>query len=139
MNQLIRILTSPFDLSQDYPLRVVWLAGTGVAISLRAFSFCSSTISQSMAGQWMILFREWTASGQRQWPSPSGNGNTRIECNQEHSLSPLTIDYLDVTLWQREQWRDEQLLQTQTAWWQHQLADLEPLNLPLDYPRPPSV
>ncbi len=53
-------------------------------------------------------------------------------------LKPLAIQYADFALWQRQRLNDaerERLVQ----YWQHQLADVEALDLPLDFPRPPRL
>ena len=50
-------------------------------------------------------------------------------------LPPLPIQYADFSVWQRHQLnsgRREQLL----GYWRRQLANLEPLELPTDFPRP---
>lgn len=50
-------------------------------------------------------------------------------------LAPLSIQYADFAVWQRE-WLEGALLVEQTAYWKTQLAGLEPLNLPTDRPHP---
>ena len=50
-------------------------------------------------------------------------------------LAPLPIQYADYALWQRE-WLQGEVLQGQLAYWRKQLADLSPLTLPTDHPRP---
>jgi len=51
------------------------------------------------------------------------------------SLPELPIQYADYALWQREFLQDE-VLEAQMAYWRKQLADLSPLTLPTDHPRP---
>ncbi len=51
---------------------------------------------------------------------------------QPASLPTLPIQYIDFAVWQRQQDFTNQI-----AYWQQQLADLQPLALPTDYPRPP--
>ena len=128
---LNRILTTPFDLTQEYPLRVVWLTETGASSTSDLLVLVFHHIA---VDGWSleVLFRECLQLTEALTVAPETAPHVLV--NQV--LPPLTINYLDVTLWQREQWRDEQL-ERQTAWWQQQLADLEPLTLPLDYPRPP--
>ncbi|NQE37105.1 non-ribosomal peptide synthetase [Microcoleus asticus] len=55
---------------------------------------------------------------------------------QPSSLPQLTVQYADFAYWQRQQLQVE-LLKPQLAYWKQQLADLPPLNLPTDRPRPP--
>ncbi|MCY9846463.1 condensation domain-containing protein, partial [Vibrio caribbeanicus] len=51
-------------------------------------------------------------------------------------LTPLSIQYADYALWQRDYLQGEVLAQ-QTQYWEHQLAGLPDVHaLPLDYPRP---
>jgi amino acid adenylation domain-containing protein len=51
-------------------------------------------------------------------------------------LSPLPLQYADYAIFQHE-WLQGELQQKQMAYWREQLANLTPLNLPLDHPRPP--
>ena len=51
------------------------------------------------------------------------------------SLPELTVQYADFAYWQRQQLQVE-LLKPQLAYWKQQLADLPPLHLPTDHPRP---
>ncbi|MCP1197776.1 condensation domain-containing protein, partial [Acetobacter senegalensis] len=51
------------------------------------------------------------------------------------NLTPLTIQYADYALWQRE-WLDDQALTDQLAYWQDRLGGEQPVTtLPLDRPR----
>src|SRR5262249_34498928 len=54
---------------------------------------------------------------------------------QPSPLSPLPIQYADFAAWQR-QWLQGEVLETQLAYWTKQLEGIEPLELPLDHPRP---
>ncbi|HEX6288621.1 MAG TPA: condensation domain-containing protein, partial [Herpetosiphonaceae bacterium] len=51
------------------------------------------------------------------------------------TLPELPIQYADYALWQR-QWLQGAVRARQLGYWQHQLADLAPLHLPTDHPRP---
>src|SRR5437667_2401776 len=51
------------------------------------------------------------------------------------TLPPLPIQYADYALWQRDFLQGE-VLEGQMAYWRKQLADLSPLALPTDHPRP---
>ncbi len=53
-------------------------------------------------------------------------------------LAPLPIQYADFALWQR-QWLQGERLDAQLSYWKQQLAGAPPvLELPTDFPRPPS-
>lgn len=50
-------------------------------------------------------------------------------------LPPLPIQYTDFTMWQRR-WFEGEELTRQLEYWKEQLSGLEPLELPMDRPRP---
>ncbi|MEW6738172.1 MAG: condensation domain-containing protein, partial [Acidobacteriota bacterium] len=52
------------------------------------------------------------------------------------SIAPLEIQYADYTFWQW-QWIQGEGLAKQLSYWREQLADMQPLQLPTDYNRPP--
>jgi len=52
-------------------------------------------------------------------------------------LDELPIQYADFAAWERE-WLSGEALETHLAYWKQQLADLSPLRLPTDRPRPRS-
>lgn len=53
------------------------------------------------------------------------------------ALPALPIQYADFAIWQR-QWLQGEVLETQLAYWRHQLEGTLPVvQLPTDYPRPP--
>uniref|UniRef100_UPI0013DB290B non-ribosomal peptide synthase/polyketide synthase n=1 Tax=Pyxidicoccus caerfyrddinensis TaxID=2709663 RepID=UPI0013DB290B len=51
-------------------------------------------------------------------------------------LPPLSIQYPDYAVWQR-QWLQGAVLDEQLGWWRKQLSGRTPLELPTDKPRPP--
>ncbi len=55
---------------------------------------------------------------------------------QPPSLPALPIQYADYAIWQRA-WLQGEVLERHLAYWRRQLADLPPLELPTDRPRPP--
>ena len=59
-----------------------------------------------------------------------------IRDRKPSSLPEFTVQYADFACWQQQQLRVE-LLKPQLAYWKQQLADLPPLHLPTDRPRPP--
>jgi amino acid adenylation domain-containing protein len=54
---------------------------------------------------------------------------------EESPLEELPIQYADYAVWQRN-WLRGDTLELQMEYWREQLADLAPLELPADYPRP---
>ena len=54
---------------------------------------------------------------------------------QQTTLPPLPIQYADYTLWQRQLLQGP-LLDAQLAYWRKQLAEVSPIPLPTDHPRP---
>ena len=54
---------------------------------------------------------------------------------QPSPLPELTIQYADYALWEREYLQDN-VLEPHLSYWKQKLADLVPLQLPYDYPRP---
>jgi amino acid adenylation domain-containing protein len=54
---------------------------------------------------------------------------------EEAPLEELPIQYADYAIWQRNLLQGE-VLERQLGYWRQQLADLAPLELPTDYPRP---
>ncbi len=54
---------------------------------------------------------------------------------QPSALPVLSIQYVDYAVWQRE-WLQGAVLEEQLRYWRGQLADLAPLELPTDRPRP---
>lgn len=55
---------------------------------------------------------------------------------QPTPLTELPVQYADFAVWQ-QQWLQSPTFNTQLAYWRKQLADLPPLQLPIDRPRPP--
>ena len=70
-----------------------------------------------------ILVREFTAL------------YTAFAAGQPSPLAPLPLQYADFAIWQRE-WLQGPALDAQLAYWDTQLAGVEPLELPADAPRP---
>ncbi|NTX04443.1 non-ribosomal peptide synthetase, partial [Myxococcus sp. CA040A] len=51
-------------------------------------------------------------------------------------LPPLSLQYADYAVWQRD-WLQGEVLEQQLAWWRGRLMGVATLDLPLDKPRPP--
>ena len=57
---------------------------------------------------------------------------------QDSPLSPLLVQYADFAVWQR-QWLQGEVIESELNYWRQQLGGTLPvLELPTDYPRPPS-
>ena len=112
---LVLAIKTPFDLSRDNPVRAAWF-DTGERQVI------------------LFLFHHIAVDG---WSVEILCEELAMLCRTDTptELTPLTIDYLDFTLWQQGEWQ-QRMIDTQRQWWQQQLAGLEPLNLPLDFPRP---
>ncbi|BCL80830.1 hypothetical protein ccbrp13_32950 [Ktedonobacteria bacterium brp13] len=54
---------------------------------------------------------------------------------QPSPLKPLPLQYADFAIWQRQWWQGK-VLSTQQTYWQRQLANIAPLELPTDHTRP---
>ncbi|HPZ09328.1 MAG TPA: amino acid adenylation domain-containing protein, partial [Candidatus Eremiobacteraeota bacterium] len=59
-----------------------------------------------------------------------------LSAGKEPSLNPLSIQYADFAIWQRE-WLKGETLKKQLSYWQKKLEDIVPLELPFDHPRQP--
>ncbi|MEL6889099.1 MAG: condensation domain-containing protein, partial [Pseudomonadota bacterium] len=59
-----------------------------------------------------------------------------LAMNQPIGLPDLPIQYSDYAAWQRD-WLSGALIETQLDYWRDRLADLTPLDMPTDFPRPP--
>ncbi|HET8842872.1 MAG TPA: amino acid adenylation domain-containing protein, partial [Ktedonobacteraceae bacterium] len=57
---------------------------------------------------------------------------------EEAVLPALPLQYADYAVWQRE-WLQGEVLQQQLDYWKQHLADIVPLELPIDHPRPPII
>jgi NRPS condensation-like uncharacterized protein len=55
--------------------------------------------------------------------------------DEDSPLPDLEVQYADFAVWQRE-WLTGQVLEQQLNYWKNQLAELEPLNLPMDHSQP---
>lgn len=112
----------PFDLSHDLMLRASWInqnntSGQGVLLF---------NMHHIASDGWSIgiLMEEFVQHYQS------------LVTNQPVSLPPLTIQYADYALWQREHIQGE-VLDKQLGYWTEQLADVPVVhNLPLDFERP---
>jgi amino acid adenylation domain-containing protein len=76
-------------------------------------------------------------NGQVQGTAPAASPQvpTVASSSPTPPLPELPIQYVDYTLWQR-QWLQGEVLDGQMAYWRKQLADLSPLTLLTDHPRP---
>ena len=64
---------------------------------------------------------------------------TAFAAGQPSPLAPVTIQYADFSVWQR-QWLQGAMLETQVNYWRQKLAgSLSTIKLPFDRPRPPGA
>ncbi|MEM8907740.1 MAG: condensation domain-containing protein, partial [Bacteroidota bacterium] len=112
-------IARPFDLSKDYTLRA-HLIRCGVedhVLIIVLHHIASDGWSNAILVKDLMAF--YQASIQKRSPQ----------------LPPLPIQYADYAYWQRKQFSDQALEQA-LDWWQNRLANIDPLELPTDYPRP---
>ena len=121
--QARRVITEtirrPFELSKDLMLRVLLLRLDDKEHILVLVKHHIASDGWSSG----ILWREVAAF------------YTAFSSGQPHDLPDLPVQYADYAAWQRE-WLQGDVLETQLSYWQKQLANLPPLLLPTDRPRP---
>lgn len=112
-------ITRPFDLSKDIMLRATLLKRAEIDHVLVV------TIHHISCDGWSmnILMNEVTEV------------YAGIVSKKQSPLAALPIQYADYSLWQRQYFSGESL-SSRLSYWKEQLTGVEPLNLPLDYPRP---
>ncbi|WP_337842013.1 amino acid adenylation domain-containing protein [Rheinheimera sp.] len=119
MPYLQQLCSTPFDLSQEWPLRVRWLQSPGQAPVLLlllhhiAFDGWSQAVLQQELTQ---LLRQQLQQCPAQLPS-------------------LPLQYAAYAGWQRHSFAQGKLA-PQLQYWQHQLDQTEPLSFPTDRARP---
>ncbi|MEM9819502.1 MAG: amino acid adenylation domain-containing protein, partial [Bacteroidota bacterium] len=114
-----KIITRPFDLSQEHPLRV-------------------EVIKVSKDEHIMVMIMHHIASDAWSFGVFLDEFNalySAYEKGEELSLDPLPIQYADFAIWQRK-YHDGVLLDQQLDYWQQQLQNNTPLSIPTDFPRP---
>ncbi|MBW8683317.1 non-ribosomal peptide synthase/polyketide synthase [Chitinophaga rhizophila] len=108
----------PFDLSNDYMLRVRLLKLSAeeyvLLVLFHHIAFDGWSVSV-MVREMIALYRSYRDG-------------------RESALPELTVQYADYALWQHEHLNGE-MLETQLAYWKNRLQDIKPLYLPTDYPR----
>ncbi|WP_348705598.1 amino acid adenylation domain-containing protein [Tenacibaculum sp. 190524A02b] len=112
-------LSTPFDLSNDYKLRVrLYDLGNEKYVLAAVFHHIASD-------GWSedILMNEFTELY-----------NT-LKLGKETSLPELSLQYADYAIWQRK-YIEGEVLEAQLSYWENQLTDISTLELPLDYVRP---
>ncbi|GAA3649397.1 non-ribosomal peptide synthase/polyketide synthase [Flavivirga jejuensis] len=118
-NQISEFIATPFDLSNDYMLRMC-------LFQLESESFELVGVLHHIASDgWSnsILVNELKTIYKA------------LKRNQEIVLLPLPIQYADYAIWQRT-YIDGIVLEQQLQYWQNQLQGIIPLMLPFDYLRP---
>ncbi|MEL6863345.1 MAG: amino acid adenylation domain-containing protein [Bacteroidota bacterium] len=119
INTLVREeMTRPFKLSTDHMLRVkVFKMEQTYRLIMVMHHIASDGWSVN------ILMKELEAL------------YTAKATGQNAHLAPLEVQYADYAAWQQE-YLDEEKLNQKLAYWEEQLKQLSPLNLPLDFARP---
>ncbi|MET0462893.1 MAG: amino acid adenylation domain-containing protein, partial [Chitinophagaceae bacterium] len=113
------LIAEPFDLSKDHMLRI-------------------TLIEQQQEQYLMVVTMHHIASDG--WSLPIIVNETievytsKIE-QRLPALQPLSVQYADYSIWQREQFSEDRM-KNQLSYWERKLAATEPLLLPTDFPRP---
>jgi NRPS condensation-like uncharacterized protein len=119
-NLIEDIISKPFDLSEDLMLRVVLLKRSSMhhILIVSMHHIASDGWSES------IIVKELTEL------------YTAFSSGKPPQLEPLAIQYADFAIWQRNYIQGE-LLETKLNYWKTKLQTPVPIDLPLDYSRPP--
>ncbi|MCP3962382.1 MAG: amino acid adenylation domain-containing protein [bacterium] len=109
----------PFDLERGPVLRcrLLRLSGTEHVLVMNLHHIATDGWSMEVLMDELAALYQAAAAGQ---PSP---------------LAELPVQYADFAAWQRDRFDDGQLAE-QIAYWRESLADLDPLELATDHPRP---
>ncbi|MET0465116.1 MAG: condensation domain-containing protein, partial [Chitinophagaceae bacterium] len=120
-NLIDDFIEKPFDLQQDYMVRAA-LIETG---SNDEFLFVL-VVHHIASDGWStsLLLKEWL------------EGYKALHSGAVPVFNPLPLQYADFSIWQHGQLSGP-AYERSVAYWLNKLKDLETLQLPLDYPRPP--
>ena len=115
-----KLLTAPFDLSNDHPLRANLIA-IGEEMHVLVI-----TLHHIASDAWSlgIMMKEVVELYK-----------VFVE-ERPIALPTLAIQYADYAIWQRN-YLTRELLEHKLSYWEKKLNGIEPLQLPTDYPRPP--
>lgn len=116
---LRQYLYSPFDLEEDYMFRARLIPVDSDTTLLIMVVHHISFDGWSVPILVKELFTLYEAFSQNKVPA----------------LPDLNIQYADYALWQRQH-RDEAYLQEKLGFWKEKLNGIQPLRLPVDFPRP---
>ncbi|MGB0521647.1 MAG: amino acid adenylation domain-containing protein [Flammeovirgaceae bacterium] len=110
---------TPFDLSKDYMLRarLIQQSSNEHLLLLNCHHIATDGISLS------ILYQELSKNYEA------------LQQGKASNLQDLPIQYIDYSVWQREQLQGAQFEQ-ELNYWEEQLSGLEPLDFPTDFKRP---
>ena len=120
MEDLKAFLSLPFNLAADYMFRArLYRLGEREHVLAGNFHHISSDgWSQSiLVKEFLQLYRSYSTG-------------------KDIELPPLSLQYMDYALWQRNH-LEGTVIDKQLAYWENTLEGVPPLELPLDYPRPP--
>ncbi|CAL2107142.1 hypothetical protein T190115A13A_330001 [Tenacibaculum sp. 190524A02b] len=112
-------LTTPFDLSNDYKLRVcLYNLGNEKYVLACVFHHIASDgwSENILISEFLELY-------------------SSLQSGKQANLQALNLQYSDYAIWQRKYLNDE-FLNTQLSYWEKKLGGTSTLELPLDYTRP---
>ncbi|MBC9909360.1 non-ribosomal peptide synthase/polyketide synthase [Chitinophaga varians] len=115
-----KVTDAPFDLSADHMLRadLVVLGAEEHILIITTHHIASDAWSTGILVKELVAFYMAASTGAKV------------------HLDKMDIQYADYAIWQRTYITGD-ILDKQLAYWKENLGGITPLNLPLDYPRPP--
>ncbi|MEJ7831238.1 MAG: condensation domain-containing protein, partial [Segetibacter sp.] len=115
-----QLINEPFDLSKNYMIRasLITVSDYEHVLALTMHHITTDAWSIPLIIKEVIEFY------------------TALTENCPARLVPLTIQYADYALWERNYLQDE-VLNSEIDYWKNKLENVSPLQLPTDYKRPP--
>lgn len=122
MNELSALINRPFNLSEQYPVRIFMLS----TLNNKRYLLCVfhhvafDGWSKSIFVNELVAFYQYYTK------------------QQAHNLPSSTLQYQDYAAWQHHYLRSD-VLQKQSTFWERTLQDSNDFKLPTDKPRPKSI
>ncbi len=118
-----------FKLADEYPIKVtICNYASEVYVSIVIHHIAFDGWSTDIMAKELVDFYNYFESLKLDGTSHAGN----------HVVAPLSLQYKDFALWQRN-YLTGVVLETQLTYWKNSLSGYETLNLPIDKPRPARI